>query len=178
MDSTITALAAIFGSLAGASATIATTWISQRAQGRQTLLEAAVRGKEDLYTQFIEESSKLIIDALDHALDEPAKLFRVYALLNRIRLNSSDAVVSAAERALRLVVEQYYRPNISKEDISTLVLSSYKDPLKDFSQECRVEILALHHATISRTHAEARAVKRTAGPARADGDGATQEETR
>ena len=73
MDTTVaSALAAIFGSLVGGSATIATAWITQRFQARRERISAEVRQKEDLYGEFITESSKLLIDSLDHDLDQPA----------------------------------------------------------------------------------------------------------
>ena len=146
--SIVSALAAILGSLVGGSATIATAWITHRFQARRELISAAVRRKEDLYAEFISETSKLIIDALDHSFNQPTKLFQVYALLNRIRLNSSEAVVAAAQRSIQLIIEQYSSPNISEDELRTLVLSRAEDVdlLKEFSEACRVELKALSSA--------------------------------
>ena len=149
MDTTAaSALAAILGSLVGASATIGTTWITQRFQTRRERISAEVRQKEDLYREFITESSKLLIDSLDHHIDEPAKLLQVYALLSRIRLRSSDAVVAAAELAIQRIVDQYFSPNMSTEELRALAFSrgELDDPLKAFSEACRVEIKGLAHA--------------------------------
>jgi hypothetical protein len=149
MDPTIvSALAAVLGSLVGGSGTIATAWITHRFQARRELISTAVLRKEDLYAEFIAETSKLIIDSLDHNLDQPTKLFQVYALLNRIRLSSSEAVVAAAQRSIQSIVEQYSSPNISADELRTLVLSHAEalDLLKEFSEACRVEIKALSSA--------------------------------
>lgn len=139
----VSALSAILGSLVGGSATIATAWITQRYQGRRELVSAEIRQRELLYSEFIAESSKLAVDALDHNLEESAKLFQVYALLNRIRLRSSDKVVDAASQALERIVEQYYRSNLSPEEIRAVALSHANDPLKAFSEACRSELIAL-----------------------------------
>jgi hypothetical protein len=69
-----------------------------------------IRRKELVYTEFIAECSKLAIDALDNTLNSPSTLIQVYALLNRIRLTSSDTVVSAAEETLKTIVGQYSLP--------------------------------------------------------------------
>jgi hypothetical protein len=145
-SASITALAAILGSCAGAFSTIATTWLSQRWQRRGELIRTTVREREELYARFVEECSKLAIEALDHHLDHPEKLFGVYALLNRMRILSSDAVVAAAERAIAIIVAQYFKPNISPEDIRALALSRTEDPLGEFGQACRVEIQSLQRA--------------------------------
>jgi hypothetical protein len=45
----------------------------------------------------------------------------VYDLLNRIRLCASDAVLAEAELMLKRITEQYYSPNLSVEEIRTIV---------------------------------------------------------
>ena len=100
-QSVVSALSAILGSLVGGSATIATAWITQKTQSRRELVGAEIRKRELLYTEFIDECSKLAIDALDHTLDDTTKVFRVYALSSRIRLTSSDMVVAAADQTVK-----------------------------------------------------------------------------
>lgn len=140
------ALSAILGSLVGGSATIVTAWITQRSLGRREIIGAEIRKRELLYSEFIDESSKLIVDSLDHHLDEPAKLLQVYAIVNRIRLSASNAVVVAAEQALGLILAQYLKPNVSRENFNALALSRHDDPLKAFSEACRSELISLRGA--------------------------------
>jgi hypothetical protein len=45
----------------------------------------------------------------------------IYALLNRIRICASDTVLSEAERAPASITEQYFSPNLSLEQLHTLV---------------------------------------------------------
>ena len=139
------ALAAILGSIVGGTATITTAWITQRFQSKRDFARSEGQKKEALYTEFIAESSKLLIDSLDHSFDKPELLIQVYALINRIRLNSSDAVVAAAEQAIQNILERYARPNLSQDEIRSLASSgkAQDDPLRAFSEACRVEIKAL-----------------------------------
>ena len=63
----LTALSAILGSAVGGSATLATAWLMQRTQGRRERVETEVRKREQLYVEFIAESSKLFIEGFEHA---------------------------------------------------------------------------------------------------------------
>ena len=137
------ALSAILGSAVGGSASIATAWLTQRTQGRRATVEAEVRKRERLYADFISEGSKLLIEALDHGLDGPQKLLRLYSLVNRIRLVCSDEVRGAADNAATRIIERYFAPNLSPEEMRQLVLTRADDPLKDFSEACRIELRTL-----------------------------------
>src|ERR1700692_4610050 len=89
MDSTgVTALAAAIGSLVGASASIGTTWISQRRQSIRATAEWKLRERESLYKEFIMEASRLFGDAMVNSLDRPDQLVALYGILSRIRLIS------------------------------------------------------------------------------------------
>jgi len=87
VDTTIvTALAGIFGSLSGGSASVATTWIAQNKRSKREARLAEVAKRETLYGEFINECSTRIMDSLERNLDKPETLLSTYALLNRIRL--------------------------------------------------------------------------------------------
>jgi hypothetical protein len=60
----VSALSAILGSLVGGSATIATAWITQKTQSKRESAGAEIRKRELLYTEFIDECSKLAIDTI------------------------------------------------------------------------------------------------------------------
>lgn len=147
MDATIvSAMAAVLGSLVGGSATVVTAWITQRTLSKRELLGTEIRARETLYGEFIRECSKLVVDSFTHALDKPEKLSPVYELLNRIRLRASDAVLAEAEQMLKWITEQYYSPNLSVEEIRTIVQSRGPDPLKSFGEACRVELKSIRSA--------------------------------
>ena len=149
----VSALSAVLGSAVGGSATLATAWITQKTQSRLKVVGAEIRKRETLYGEFIVECSRLLIDALDHTLDRPDKLLQIYALQNRIRLTSSDAVVTAADQTLRHILKQYFEENFTQESLrGALKLEVTNDRVKDddrlkpFSQACRNELRALQRA--------------------------------
>jgi hypothetical protein len=76
---TISALAAIFGSLTGALASSMSTWITRRHEDRRDLLAKRVFHREQLYPEFISESARAIADAVQHDLRDPNKLTLTYA---------------------------------------------------------------------------------------------------
>jgi hypothetical protein len=148
MDSTIvSAMAAVLGSLVGGSATVATTWVTQRTLGKRELLRADIRRRETLYGEFISECSARALDSFEHTLDKSERLLSIYALLNRIRLCASDAVLAEAERALAAITEQYFRPNLSLEQLRALIRDGANaDPLKSFAEACRAELRSIKTA--------------------------------
>ena len=139
----VSAMAAVLGSLAGGSATVAAGWVTQRTQGRRELIQADIREREQLYSDFIGECSRLLIDALYHSFEEPQKLGKAYELLNRIRLLASDAVLAEGERVVRRMTEQYFEPNLSPAEMRALVKAEGSDPMRPFGEACRAEIKAM-----------------------------------
>lgn len=139
----LSALSAILGSAVGGSATIATAWLTQRTQGQRERVETEIRKREQLYVEFIAESSKLIIEAFDHQLQSPERLTTLYSVINRIRLRCSDEVLAAADRTATRIVERYLGPNLSPEEIQQTMLARPDDPLKDFGEACRHELRVL-----------------------------------
>jgi len=52
--------------------------------------------RESLYCEFINEAARLFADSLQHQFEKTESLVNIYAILNRIRLKSSEEVVRAA----------------------------------------------------------------------------------
>lgn len=140
----ITTAAAATGSLLGAAASIATTWITQRTQSTRAHLEWKRRERESLYKEFIGEASRVAIDALTHSMERPDQIMTLYAVLSRIRLISGEEVVRQAEACCRRIIELYGRPNLTTDQLRTAVVANRVDeldPLKAFSNACRNELL-------------------------------------
>ncbi|MGA2030762.1 MAG: hypothetical protein ABSG68_00770 [Thermoguttaceae bacterium] len=148
MNSTVvTAMAAALGSLLGAAASIATTWITQRTQTIRAHSEWTLRERESLYREFITEASRLTVDALAHCLERPDQLMALYGILSRIRLMSGEEVVRQGEACCRRIIELYGRPNLTTDQIRAVAEGhdlDGMDPLKEFSTACRKELLARH----------------------------------
>jgi hypothetical protein len=144
--SVISAMSAVLGSLVGGSATVATTWVTQRTLGKRKLLRMEIERREALYGDFISECSARVLEAFDHHLEKPETLLNAYALLNRIRLRASDAVLAEAQRIVHFIAEQYFSPNRSVEELRTLIRSKDEDPLKPFGEACRRELKVMRSA--------------------------------
>jgi hypothetical protein len=145
MDTTIvTALAGIFGSVCGGSASFATAWVTQKTGSKREKIRLELNKRETLYGEFINECSNRVMDSLERNLDKPQTLLSIYALLNRIRLSASAAVLTEAEELVRFIMEQYFAPNVSIEEFHERVHNGGIDPLKRFSEVCRHELTSMH----------------------------------
>ena len=140
----ITALAAVLGSIVGGSATIATAWITQRTQNKREIAVGEVRKRETLYTEFIVECTRLLIDSFKHNLERPESMITAYALKNRMELTSSDAVINAADIILKRIIDQYFAKNLTDDEMRDFVEYRGSDPLKEFSEACRKELRNFH----------------------------------
>ena len=137
-----TALAAIAGSLVGALGSAVGTWITARHQDRRDLLGKQIARREALYSDFIGESARLLVDAMQHNASDLQKLLPVYALLSRIRLSSSEPVLQKAEEVMKTILSTYPRPNMTAEQIESQAVNG-QDPLRQFSDTCRTELDSL-----------------------------------
>ena len=138
----ISALAAILGSITGGLASSVGTWIAQRQQNRQDFVAKRIFYREQLYSDFISESSHALADAIQHNLRDPNQVSPTYALLSRIRLSSSMTVLASAERVIQHIIHVYSEPNASPEEIQSRA-AKREDPLREFSSICRVELEAM-----------------------------------
>lgn len=95
--------------------------------------------REHLYTEFIEEASKLFTDALTHQLEEPSKFVRLYALVGNLRLCASANVIVKAQEVMRQIVETYNLPNMDFRNLEDS--REYEtDVLRAFSEACREDL--------------------------------------
>ena len=140
-SASISALAAIFGSLTGALASSVSTWITQRHQDRRDLVAKRIFHREQLYSDFISESARAMADAIQHNFQDPNKLVPPYALLSRIRLSSSTNVLESAERVIQRIIVAYSEPNLTPEELQSG--AKREDLLREFSDICRAELDAM-----------------------------------
>jgi len=139
----VSALAGIFGSLSGGSASVATVWFAQNTRNKREAARAELAKREALYGEFINECSMRVMDSFERSLDKPQTLLSIYALLNRIRLCASDAVLTQAVELVKFIMEQYFAPNVSIEQFHDRVHNGHIDPLKAFSEACRRELMSI-----------------------------------
>jgi hypothetical protein len=136
----VTALAALAGSVIGGVTSLATSWLTHRAQFRAQRAGHDLSRREDLYWDFIEEASKLYADAFEHDTADVAKLVKLYALISRMRVLSSHQTVDSADKVARVIVETYLSPNKTFRDLPAFIEDNSMDPLREFSNSCREEL--------------------------------------
>jgi hypothetical protein len=139
----ISAFAALAGSLIGGLTTFAAAWVTQRQQANvQWLLQEKTR-RQELYQQFIEEASKLYVDALIHDQAEIPPLVSLYASINKMRVVSNPGIAERADKVVRIIVDTYVLPNKSFQEVRAMMESGALDPLRDFSEACHEELSRL-----------------------------------
>jgi hypothetical protein len=145
MESTlVTAMAGVFGSLVGASASIATTWLTKRTEIVRTTAERNLRERENLYNQFLTEASRVAVHALTHSFEGPDQIVALYGILSRIRLVASTAVVREGEMCCVRILATYGKPGVTADELRGVLIAATDlaelDPLKAFSNACREEL--------------------------------------
>ena len=144
MDASIvTALAALAGSLVGGLTTFATTWFTHRYQATRERAAKEIAKREALYGDFINEATRVGIDAIQRDIDSLSELTQLLALINRIRLTSSDEVLAAAEAVLVQIGELYIGGNKTPREVFEEARkhgNPTPDPLRAFSGACRREL--------------------------------------
>jgi hypothetical protein len=126
--SVLTALAALAGAAIGSVSTVIASWLAQYAQARTQRRAQNQVVRQELYRQFIEESSKLYLHALQNDHADLAALMGLYAELSRMRILSSVKVVGSADQLLRKIVDTYLGPNKTFPELQKMA-----DAVKNFS---------------------------------------------
>jgi hypothetical protein len=139
---TVPTLSAIGGSIIGALSSTVSAWIAQRHRERREVVAKKIAQLEQLYSDFINESARLLVDAVQHSLEDPGMIVPLYALFSRIRLGSSTDVIESGERVIATILKTYLEPNLSPEEIQSAA-SKHNDHLQDFSNAGRRELESL-----------------------------------
>src|SRR4249920_3486441 len=107
----ISALSALAGSAIGALSSLATTWLTQNAQNRVAYLNQQRTKREALYSEFIDEASRLFTDSLSHEMEDLSKVVHLYSIQNKIRLFASQEIVDRAREVVDAIIAAYYAPS-------------------------------------------------------------------
>jgi len=143
--SALSAMSALLGSVVGAGASVATTWIGHKYSSHQERMRESAHQRELLYAEFIAEASRMQIDSFGHQLESAQAAVKIVAVLNRIRLVASDALIAAAEQCVDEILESYFAPNLTLAELHERQPWRKRDPLREFSQACRREMNGFGH---------------------------------
>jgi hypothetical protein len=149
MDNTLTSvLAALGGSIVGASTPVLSNFVLQRSLVQRELTKREIAQREDLYAEFIRQGTACYAKALAEGLERIDDIVGIYALINRMRLFSSESVLEAAEAFVKKLIAQYSQNNMSIEELKTVALEQHVDPLSDFALKCRSELRLVYERAV------------------------------
>ena len=141
MDNALTSLlAALSGSVLGASTPVLSNFVLQRSLTERELTNREIAQREELYSEFIRQGTVCYAKALSQSLESIDEIVAMYALVNRIRLFASASVLEAAEAFVKKLVETYGEKNMTIDQIKSVALQQHADPLNDFALRCRFEL--------------------------------------
>jgi hypothetical protein len=116
MDSSIVAaVSALLESAVGGLTTFATTFFHQRYVACRDMLVKDVANREQVHAEFLKEVADLYRESIARTVEDLAtqpSLIRMYSLVGRIRMVSSEAVLMAAEQVADNIIESYKRLQI------------------------------------------------------------------
>lgn len=141
MDNTMTSvLAALSGSVIGATTPVLSNFVLQRSVAQRELTNREIAQREELYSEFIRQGTVCYAKALSQSLESLDEIVAMYALVNRIRLFASHSVLEAAEAFVKKLVAKYGEKNMTIEQIKSVALEQHVDPLSNFALKCRSEL--------------------------------------
>jgi hypothetical protein len=140
----LSAISALGGSVVGAFTSGFTTWLSQRTQAKAGQIAREMARRDELYKDFIIAASKAYGDALVNSEPQVEDLIVLYAMVSRMRSQSTPRTVACAEKVMLLTIDANLAPAKTIRERAELLRSGTEriDPLKDFSEAAREELLA------------------------------------
>ncbi|NKJ02421.1 hypothetical protein FHW92_004528 [Novosphingobium sp. SG707] len=136
----MTAMVGLAGAAVGGFGSFMTSWLTVRAQLSQKVRSEARSRREEIYTDFIKEATRLFGDALGHEREDVSDLVTLYALVARMRLIAANEVIERAEHVLEAIVSAYLGPNHTLHELRQFASQGGMDPLRQFSEACRAEL--------------------------------------
>jgi hypothetical protein len=137
----LSGFAVFAGSVVVALSSLVSAWLTRRHEARAKCASQTKVGRQKLYMQFIEEASKLYVDALVRDEADASAMVSIYALISQVRMASNAKVVEKAEAVIRTILVTYSRPNKTFPELQDLMLNRwFVDPLLAFSEVCRDEL--------------------------------------
>ncbi len=140
----LSALAALAGTAVGGLTSFLGSWLGQSAQAKAQLFLHDKGRRQELYREFIDAASQLLIHALTSDQPDLPKAIAVYALISRMRVISSPKVIEEAEKVARQILDTYPNPNKTFSELHDMARTMAREPsldlLRCFSESCREEL--------------------------------------
>ena len=138
----LTVVAALGGAALGGFTSFATSWTTLRSQMKAAGNASTKSRRRKLYKSFIKSASEAYGDALIHDTPQLSGLIDLHALVNLMRVNSSDPVIENAVKVVRVISQTYSQPDKTPQEIEAMIENGSIDLLSAFSKACRAELEA------------------------------------
>jgi len=126
----LSGFAVFAGSVVVALGTLGSAWLTKKHEARARRASENKVGLQKLYARFIEEASKLYMDALVRDEADASAMVSIYALISRMRMASNANVVENADAVIRTILTTYSRPNKTFPGLQNILLNrKFVDPL-------------------------------------------------
>lgn len=145
-------LAALLGAVIGGVLSVLASWVAQRTQSKSQRLVQEISQRQRLYSEFIEVAAQCYAEALEKSEPSSSRLAKLYAQMGRMKLLSSEAVVSEANRIAHGILDAYVDTNRSSEEIRDLLAHDSVDLFSPFAEACREELRVLDPEGVAGLH--------------------------
>jgi hypothetical protein len=116
----LSTLSALAGSVVGGLTSGVATWVSQRAQARESQLAREMARRDDLYKEFIAAASRAYGEAIVSNEPNVQEFVALYAMISRMRLQSPPQTVACAEKVMRATIDTYFAPGKTIRELHEL----------------------------------------------------------
>src|SRR4029453_15467440 len=96
----LSGFAVFAGSVVVALSSLASAWLTKKHEARARRASENKVGRQKLYARFIEEASKLYMDALVRDQAEASAMVSIYAMISQMRMSANAHVVDKAEAVI------------------------------------------------------------------------------
>jgi hypothetical protein len=139
----ISAGAALFGTVGGGLISFLTTYFLKKKEWQQGQVATEIEKREALYSEFMSEAGKRMLLSIDRIIHQADEMSEIYALLGKIRMRSSPAVVEAAESFTQRIMQSLRLRAGSKDEVENPSVSRSR-----FSDACRTELQNLRRTGV------------------------------
>jgi hypothetical protein len=136
----LSAMSALAGAAVGGLTSFATTFYTQTTQSRNDRRNRERTSRQELYGKFLEELARQWAHAVRERTINHDELTAIFALRGRILLVASTPVATAADDAIRNLVDTMLAPNKTDEELRAEMKSGRADQMLVFAQICRSEL--------------------------------------
>ena len=139
----------LLGALIGGGASLGVAIYTQHSEGRLQRVAKEITKREAVYSDFLENASKLVLNAYTH--DEivlRGDEQHLIGLIHRMRLFAPQDVIVGAEAVLKAIVEISLKPSVELRQLAIEALSKSPDPdpLLKFSLISRSDLENVHRS--------------------------------